>query len=76
MPNAPHLTESDLSLRSYFLSLDKTILNPLTQTTQAVANSVVPTVAVAPTPDIVATPGTQNTFSDKAPDVSATTRTR
>ena len=34
------------------------------------------TLSVAPVPEAVPTPGTQSTFSDKAPDTSTITRTR
>lgn len=76
LPNMPHLAQSEARL-SHFLSLTSTVLNPLASLTQ---NSITPdiasTIAVTPTPDVVAAPGTQNTFSDKAPDVSGLARTR
>ena len=72
----PHLAQSG-DILSHFLSLSGAVLNPIASLTQNIpVSQAVSTIAVAPTPDIVDAPGTQHSFSDKAPDVSGLTRTR
>lgn len=76
LPNVAHLAQNNTP-SSHFLALGSDILNPLSNITKNIVQTEIPkTIAVAPTPDTVYVPGTQNTFSDKAPNTTGLSRTR
>lgn len=77
LPNVVHLTQSTPSV-DHFLSLDPSLLHPLAQimTTTAVPVAPANMLAVVPVPENVATPGTSNSFMNKAPDTTTLSRTR